>query len=356
MNINFISPINDLGYGMTGLHILDELIKLGHDVALFPIGQPNCHPRHESSVRAGLANADKFDIYAPCIRLWHQHDMSMFVGHGLHIGFPIFELDTFTEKEKWHLQSCDELFVCSEWAAKVCYDNFATPNPPVAVVPLGVDTKIFTPKLSGRKPTIFLNVGKWEIRKGHDILIEAFRTAFRSGDDVELWMMCSNPFLNAEQTQEWHRKYKDHFLSEKVRIIPRVETDEEVAAIMRQADCGVFPSRAEGWNLEALEMLSCGKEVIATDYSAHTEFLTKDNALLMPINSVEPAFDGIWFHKQGNWAEIGAEQKHTLVDHLIRVHQAKQTNTLTLNYDGIKTAEKFTWENTAHAIIRNLSL
>ena len=52
---------------------------------------------------------------------------------------------------------------------------------------------------------------------------------------------------------------------------------------MSQVDCGVFPSRAEGRNLELLEMMSAGKHVITTDYSAHTEFCTKDNAGLVPI-------------------------------------------------------------------------
>ena len=354
MKINLIAPINDLGYGYTGLHILDELIKLGHKVALFPIGQPSCHPRHEASVREGLLNADEFDINAPCIRLWHQHDMSMFVGRNLHIGFPIFELDTFTAKEKHHLQSCDELFVCSKWAAKICYDNFDTPNPPVAVIPLGVDTEVFQPVVSRRKPTIFLNVGKWETRKGHAELIRCFNLAFNDNDNVELWMMCDNPFLNTEQTKFWHVTCKTSKLGGKIRIIPRVDTDEQVAEIMQQADCGVFPSKAEGWNLEALEMLSCGKNVIITNYSAHTEFLTQENALLIPINEIEPAYDGIWFHEQGNWAKLGIEQQTKLIEHLQRIHEAKQTGVLDINDEGIETANKYTWKNTAKTILRQL--
>ena len=47
------------------------------------------------------------------------------------------------------------------------------------------------------------------------------------------------------------------------------------------ADCGLFPARAEGWNLELLEMMACGKQVIATNYSAHTEFCTKENSILI---------------------------------------------------------------------------
>jgi glycosyltransferase involved in cell wall biosynthesis len=347
MKINLIAPINTLGYGYTGLHICEELIKLGHEAALFPIGQPQCHPRHENSIRQALANADRFDTAAPCIRLWHQHDMSMFVGRNLHIGFPIFELDMFTEKEEHHLKSCDEIFVCSKWAQSMAYQQGVDV---VKVVPLGVDSDIFYPQLSKRKPTIFLNAGKWEVRKGHDILIKAFRAAFPSETNVELWMMCDNPFLNDEQVQYWKNLYNDS----RVRFIPRVETDEQVADIMRQADCGVFPSRAEGWNLEALEMLSCGKQVIATDYSAHTEFLTRDNAQLLPITEVEPAEDGIWFHKQGNWGKIDGGTMFELIQHMKEFHYHKQHTGLALNTQGIETAEKFSWTNTASTIVEHL--
>ena len=156
MDLNIIGPINDLGYGYTGLHIVDELMKLGNRVCLFPIGQPSCHPRHEANIRQALANSDKFYTDVPCIRLWHQHDMSMFVGKDEHIGFPIFELDTFTEKELHHLNSCDQIFVCSRWALNICAVNLYAKNPhkDIKIVPLGVDTSIFTPKKSTRKPTI----------------------------------------------------------------------------------------------------------------------------------------------------------------------------------------------------------
>lgn len=357
MELSIICPINSLGYGIASLHIVDELIKLGHKVNLFPIGQPNCHPRHAQNIQKALQNADHFDVHAPCIRLWHQHDMSMFTGHSLHIGFPIFELDTFTEKEKHHLASCDELFVCSKWALNVCAVNLFEKDPkkPIKVVPLGVDTEIFKPVLSRRKPTVFLNVGKWEIRKGHDFLVNAFNIAFTENDDVELWMMCENPFLTDEQASWWHHKYKGSNLGHKIRIIPRVDTDEQVAEIMQQADCGVFPSRAEGWNLEALEMLSCGKTVIATDYSAHTEFLTKENALLLPINNIEPAYDGIWFHNQGNWGKIDDHTISELARYMKMIHEAKQSGTLDLNQSGINTAKDFSWQNTAETIIGYLS-
>jgi len=215
------------------------------------------------------------------------------------------------------------------------------------VVPLGVDLNVFYPSLSRRKPTVFLNVGKWEVRKGHDFLHNAFKIAFQDTDNVELWMMCDNPFCNQEQKEGWERRYNDH----RIRLIPRVQTDEQVADVMRQADCGVFPSRAEGWNLEALEMLSCGKQLIVTDYSAHTEFCTKENSHLVSIEGVEPAQDGVWFHGQGNWAMIDDATIHEFIRQMQYVHKVKQEGGLELNEAGIETANRFSWTHTADSII-----
>ena len=66
----------------------------------------------------------------------------------------------------------------------------------IHVIPLGVDRGIFTETVSNRSETIFFNCGKWEFRKGHDFIVEAFNEAFEPSDDVELWLMCDNPFLS----------------------------------------------------------------------------------------------------------------------------------------------------------------
>ena len=353
--INIISPINQLGYGIAGFNICKALSEQT-DVALWPISEPSVTNQNDADyVRELMANNVLFDPNAPCIRIWHQHDMAQFVGKGLHIGFPIFELDTFTEAEKHHLSSCDGLFVCSEWAKQVCLNNLHFGEHRIHVIPLGVDTAVFTDWLqSPRDPepssTIFFNCGKWEVRKGHDILIDAFKKAFPGDEDVQLWMMCQNPFNSPDENKQWHDKYDDP----RVKIIPRVETQEEVYNIMRRTDCGVFPSRAEGWNLEALEMMACGKQVIITDFSAHTEFCTKENSMLVTIDDTEMAYDGKWFHGQGNWAKIGNGQIDQIVSHMRKTHASVQNNENTFNTAGVETAEKFSWKNSADKIMEVL--
>lgn len=349
MNLNLIAPINQLGYGVAGLNTLKALQAEDINVSFFPIGQPQVVTQEDAeAVKRGMEAAKLFDVNAHCVRMWHQHDMSQFVGRGKHVGFPIFELDTFNDLEKHHLQSCDELMVCSKWAKDVVDSN--TLLCPTSVVPLGVDMNIFKPvprRVSDK--TIFFNCGKWEVRKGHDILIEAFKNICDKVENVELWMMCSNPFNSEEEENKWKQAYNHP----QIKLIPRMETQQEVYNIMTQVDCGVFPSRGEGWNLELLEMMAIGKHVIATDYSAHTEFCTEENCGLIPISDTEPAFDGKWFFGQGNWAAINAFEINTLAHKMLEMHNFLHIENC-INEAGIETARKFSWQNTAREMIKCL--
>ena len=115
-------------------------------------------------------------------------------------------------------------------------------------------------------------------------------------------------------------------------------------------DCGVFPSRAEGWNLEAIEMLAMGKELIITDYSAHTEFCNEKNSKLIPVDKKESAYDGIWFHGHGEWAEIGEEQIDCMVEHMRAVHASDKA----LNTQGIEMAKSLSWDNSAKILSQHI--
>lgn len=354
MELNLTAPINDLGYGVAGLNMLKGLDSNGVSVSYWPIGQPQLRDEESASiVKKCMHNSVKFNHRAPSLRIWHQHDMAQHIGSGRRIGFPIFELDRFSELEKHHLQSLDNIIVCSEWAKSIIEKEIPEMRSKIGVVPLGVDTSIFEPqKINNTNKTVFLNVGKWEIRKGHDVLVDAFNKAFCDKDDVELWMMNHNPFLNESQEKEWHNLYLNSSLGKKIKILPRVETHAEVAQVMSIADVGIFPSRAEGWNLEALEMMALGKRVILTNYSAHTEFATEKNSSLIEIRQTEDAYDGIWFHGNGSWAELGESQVEQTAEFMRKHHDSEKT----INSDGVSTANNFTWENSAEKALSFLTM
>jgi glycosyltransferase involved in cell wall biosynthesis len=358
---NLVAPINTVSYGTTAFNIAKAMDK-SHDVTLFPINnylQNNARafelqdpsPENYNLLQKWLDNRKKYDKDATSIRLWHQNDLALHAGKK-RIGFPIFELNKFDEVELNHLKSQDELFVCSRWAHKVIKDNGI--DVPTYIVPLGVDTATFRPGPPRKyQNTVFFNAGKWEYRKGHDILTKAFNAAFDEKEKVELWMVCDNMFYTPQQNMEWVNKYRKSKLGGKITIIPRLKTHKEIAKIMQLTDCGVFPARAEGWNLEALEMLACGKHLIITDYSAHQDF-AYDSPFLIKPDGLETAVDGFWFKGTGEWAKLGNESFEQLVEYMRFVHQAKQNGNLEVNTDGIAMAKRYSWENTANKIAERI--
>lgn len=363
MMINFQTPINNLGYGIAGYNIFKQVIKMHPSVSLYPISKPEFTDEY---VDIGMKNRQLSSDKNTSVKIWHQNDVHSYVGKGQHIGFPIFELTEFNQEEKISMEHCDKLFVCSEWAKNVLHSQNDWVAPSVHVVPLGVDTDLFQPCVSSRQETVFFNCGKWEKRKGHDILLECFNRAFRPDDNVELWMMCDNPFIGQDNLK-WAKLYKDSPLGHKIRVIPRQGTHKDVYNIMKQVDCGVFPARAEGWNLELLEMMACGKSVITTNYSAHTEFCNNDNSFLIEIDELEPASDGVFFSGlHGEWASLNGSAKDQLIEHMRNVHGIKQQYTnghphsmrdiLNINHAGVKTAKKFTWKNSAERLLNGIQL
>lgn len=361
-NINLTCPVNKLGYGVVGANILKALVRTGVAVACWPIGRLDVQPGDRSVVEEAIARQATFDGRAPSLRIAHQDHLAQHVGFP-RIGFPIFELNRFAEKERRHLRNQDLLFVASQWAKAVIEGNGAFGNmDDVHVIRLGVDRTIFSEaaeagSANGQpRPTVFLSVGKWERRKGHDMLLEAFNKAFSADDDVELRMLAYNPVITAdpgeaaEKNQAWETLYRSSPLGAKIKFLPRMADHREVAAAMQQADCGVFLSRAEGWNLPALEMMSCGKQLIITNYSAHTEYCDASNSLLVEIDSLEDARDGRWFFGQGQWAALGDRQFEQIVSFMRQVHAQKQEGSSLLNAAGIETARQLSWDNTARRI------
>ncbi len=362
MNINLSCPANKLGYGVVGINVLKALQATGHDVGFWPLGQVDVEQQDVDAVRSGMARAKLFDYYAPSVRLFHQFSLDQHVGSGIKVGLPIFELTRFTEVEMHHLLAQDLVVATSAWGCQVLVDN-GVPAERIYCVPLGVDRDIFNANSPhAQLPewtencTVFLNSGKWELRKGHDKLITAFERAFSPADNVALVLHCHNPCLPdaavaASYNGGWERMVNTSPMAGRILLVDRLDTQAEVAALYQSADCGVFPTRAEGWCLPAAEMLAMGKHLIITNYSAHTEYSHQNNSMLIEVNGLEPAFDGHWFTGQGEWAAWGENQDEQLINRLRNFHRLRQDNGPCVNQAGLETMRRFTWEETAKDLV-----
>lgn len=353
-------PINGVSYGISSLQILKGLLK-HRDITLWPISQVSLEKQEDVKLIQTLVNkqqSPELDLNAPTIRIYHQNMLGERIGRGKSYGYPFFELDTFTSVEKTNLNSVDHLLVASKWAKEVCLKNDI--KVPIDVVNLGVDEEecgqIRKEPKAHYNRCVFITIGKWEIRKGHADLYRVFDKAFSDKDDVELWLVTHNFFNTKEENEQWEAYYKYSKMGQagKIRIYPRIPKHNDVLRLINKADCAVFLSRAEGWNLGLLESMALGKECIATNYSAHTEYLSSDNCHLIPIDNLEDAYDLKFFNGTGKWASFGENQESITVEYLRHIYNRWKDGEDLTNHKGIETAQKFTWENTVNQLLQIL--
>ncbi|MFM7795477.1 MAG: glycosyltransferase family 4 protein, partial [Candidatus Nitrosotenuis sp.] len=263
-----------------------------------------------------------------------------------------FEVDTISQREKHHLNYSDYIFVASKWAKTVLENNGV--SKPVYVAPLGVDTTIFQEPVKIRMERdnyVFFHVGKWEHRKSQDFLLKAFDHAFNLNDNVELWMLPYNPFLNEQENQYWINLVNECKLRDKIKLFNRLPSQLHLAEFMYYGDCGIFVSRAEGWNNEVIETMAMNRPVIVTNYSAHTEYCNDKNSLLVHVDETEPANDGKWFFGEGSWAKLGQNELDQTVHYMKHVYNNRIDN----NPEGLKTAQYYSWLRTSQTIDNTLT-
>jgi glycosyltransferase involved in cell wall biosynthesis len=221
---------------------------------------------------------------------------------------------------------------------------------------LGVDFDIFNPQAKPLLPDNnkfrILNIGKIELRKYHDGIPHVIKEAFPTKSDIELVMSFNNAFLSEAEHKEWQNLYKD-ILGERVTFVPFLQTEQEMAGLIRSCHVGFFPSKSEGWGLALQECLSCGLHCIATCYAGHTELINRYNCRLIHIERLEDCFDPKWFPvgTPGQWAAIGDNQILEIVTHLRSLYPLWKDKKLKYPHPGYTTAQSFNWNSTAEIII-----
>ena len=354
MDINLSCPINQLGYGVVGTNIFLN-IQENNNVCLWPIGPVECDESKIEILKKCVQNTEYFNYDAPSLKIWHQFDMAIHAGRGNKYGLTFFETNKIKKNEIHHLNYLNKVFVTSNWAKNVLVSS-GLESSKIKVIKLGVDKSIFQKsEIDNKKTTKIVCIGKWEIRKGHDLIIDIIEKTFGQDDDFKLVMCCSNPFLDQEEQNHWISFFEKSKYFDKIIVLKdRLKTQADVNRLMSGADVGIFPYRAEAWNLELAEMLSMGKNCIATNYSGPTEYAADAGAILIDPDGMEKAYDGKWFDGSSEWSKLGKTYIEKFSQSLRYIHDKKQKGELTLNNDGINYFNEYTWANTAKDILGEL--
>jgi glycosyltransferase-like protein len=168
------------------------------------------------------------------------------------------------------------------------------------IVPNGVDTHRFrAPRDEAERSEArrragvedrlaVLTVGGVEPRKGSLILLEAFarlREILAYRDPLLLIAGGSTLFDYRHEVERFGARVQELGLQRHVKRLGALEPDE-IERLFRAADVFAFPSVKEGFGLAALEALSAGLPLVASDLDVFRGFLTHErSALLHPVGN-----------------------------------------------------------------------
>lgn len=189
-----------------------------------------------------------------------------------------------------------------------------------ATILQGIDPTMFNPAPyrddDGR--FIVFSGGKFEFRKGQDLVIAAMRAFMQRHRDAYLVCSWINqwPFSiatmaysshivfrssNEECTTLLQRTLHENGIPlDRVYLAPLVD-NSIIRQIYQQTDIGIFPNRCEGGNnMVMCEYMACDRTVIACDTTGHADVITGNNAFLLsestPIVVSDPQGkpSGVW--------------------------------------------------------------
>lgn len=407
-SINLHGPLNTTGMGTHFFNwarsLVPQLVQRGINTALVPKNgviarEEFAQQEQPSGDMAILLDALEQQASMPHVpdigvMCWHPHQLSEFAGK-TRIGYTVFETTDLRPEEKHHLAECDYVAVPSQWAKGVLEAN-GIEGDRIMVWPEGVDHRIFCPiplearlDVSTRGPLAdvdcftFLNIGKFEKRKGTPLLIEAFGQLADTYKDperpVRLVLSCYNQYIDRPRGQ-WQKiiattlaeagfnqgevdqqrhlvKFPHSNGNFRIDLVAGwLQSINDVMMLYRAADAGVFPFFAEGWNLPLMEAMACGLPCVASYNSGAMEYLTGEdgpnNDIFIPLTEGREAVarDNIFFvGDRGNWFQV--DQNH-LVE---RMHETIEMPPGTFRGIGEAAAShvrsKYAWGVSARAAL-----
>jgi glycosyltransferase involved in cell wall biosynthesis len=229
----------------------------------------------------------------------------------------------------------------------------------VHVVSLGYDPDVFKPGPPPRSATlhdrcVFLYVGDTIARKGIDVAVNAYVSAFRPDDQVVLIV---KDFGSKEPAVD--TRLRDHVVAltgrrdiPPVLYIDTFYTDAALADLFRAATALVSPYRGEGFGLPILEAMACGVATIATRGGASDDFTTKETTIHVDATPVTlgAEYGGLELVDDAFLLDPSEEHVAAAMRRLYeRPHEARAM--------GAKAAEharNFTWERSAAKVLGRL--
>ena len=353
------APINALSFGNVSVNILRELYKKNIDLVFFPIGDKaeleaydKIDPEFIKYLQAATNNRySKISKDIPSLKLWHVFGSETRYSKNQSL-FTFHEVSEVTEIEKNLLSLQDRIFVSSNYTKNIFNLN-GLDN--VTHVPLGFDNDFeITNKTYLQDKIHFGILGKFENRKNTARIIKSWLKLFGNKPEYQLSCAITNPFLDKARFQNELLKVLEGKQYNNLNFVPYMQTNSEVNDYLNSIDIDLGGlSGSEGWNLPSFNSTALGKWSVVINATAHKDWATKDNSILIEPSSLKDCYDDVFFKKgqsfnQGQFFDISDQEMENAI--LKSVSYAKKPNP-----EGLKLQKQFTYEKTVETILCAIS-
>lgn len=210
------------------------------------------------------------------------------------IGYTPWESTEVPKGWEEHLIAVDDLWTTSKWTATV-FKQVAHRD--AFVLHHGLNDT-WRSKMHGphEGPFTFLHVGEPAVRKGGDIVLEAWHKAFRKSGAKLIYKATGHPMARVKDRGGSIIYSPAHLVEDGGELINTVYSDEGMWDLYRRVDCLVYPTRGEGFGFIPLEAMASGLPTIVPNGGGTAEFAELANPLTKYMwstaNQVE--HPGLW--------------------------------------------------------------
>lgn len=202
------------------------------------------------------------------------------------IGLPFWELEAVPPQVRESFQLVNELWVSSEFTRSAFARHT---DKPLVKVPLPVRRRDGAPPRRRGDlglPAAFtflatFDFGSVAARKNGLGVVRAFSAAFSPGEGPVLVLKTLNA---AWDPRAWHELQAAIAGRRDVAVLDGYLADDDMSAMIANADCYVSLHRAEGFGLTLAEAMAWGRPVVGTAYSGNLDFMTDENSYLVPYD------------------------------------------------------------------------
>lgn len=285
--------------GIIAIKVVEELTKLGIDVGLNVLQERDkidyslYSPAVQEALKKGFRE-DSIGIFFSYPDSYPAVRCKVNVGYTGADSTGWYQTEGANPPADFCNKFVDYMLTPSDYSRQIMKDCGV--EVPIELFPHGIDPELLVPSDTSRnfKQFTYCYVGELSRRKGSIDLIEAFIDISKIIPEARL-LLRANTHMKYYDGQTIYDLCKDH---KNIELIWTDKDQRDVTEFYKQADCYLYPSRADWFGMTVFEALAVGVPVIATATNGYYEFL-KDKILEIPykkqvIGNEHPYLKGEW--------------------------------------------------------------